>query len=275
MRLFPRPSREELALYYPDGYWNAPKGTLAERIEESYRRFVLGDHVDFVRRALEDAGETGPVLDVGCGSGLFLRMLKEQGTAVVGLDLSVKAAAIAWTSNGVPCFSGELTRVPLADGSCSAVTMFHVLEHLENPVEHLTAAHRLLRPGGRIIVQVPNAACWQFILFGENWRGIEAPRHLINFRACDLENLLDYCGFEVVRRKHFSLRDNPACFATSIAPALDPIVRRIRGVRERPAVKLIKDMLYFGLVVAAVPFTALEAACRAGATVMMEAKKKP
>ncbi len=275
LRLFPRPPREELARYYPDGYWNAPRGTLAERIEESYRRFVLGDHVAFVRRALEDAGEAGPVLDVGCGSGLFLRMLKEQGSAVVGLDLSVRAASIAWRSNGVPCFSGDLTRAPLADGSCSAVTMFHVLEHLENPAEHLCAAHRLLRPCGRIIVQVPNAACWQFILFGENWRGIEVPRHLIDFRACDLENLLHYCGFEVVRRKHFSLRDNPACFATSVAPALDPIVRRIRGAAERAAVRFMKDMLYFAIVAAAVPFTALEAACRAGATVMMEARKKP
>ncbi len=275
IRLYPRPTRAELAACYPQGYWHEGTEGVAGRIEEAYRRFVLGDHVAFVRAALDEAKEAGPLLDVGCGGGLFLRLLREQGVPVIGLDLSPKAAATAWRVNGVPCFCGDLTSAPLPEASCAAVTMFHVLEHLEDPAAHLEAARRVLRPNGRVVVQVPNAGCWQFLILGENWRGIEVPRHLIDFRERDLENLLDYCGFEVLRRKHFSLRDNPACFATSLAPALDPIVRRIRRVRESAAAKLFRDMLYFALVLAAVPFTALEAACRAGATVMMEARKKP
>ena len=110
---------------------------------------------------------------------------------------------------------------------------------------------------------------------GETWRGIEVPRHLWNFRASDLEILLDRCGFDVVRTKHFSLRDNPACLATSLAPALDPTVRHVRNEIETPKRKLLYDALYFGLVVASLPVTLLEAACRAGCTVMMEARKQP
>ncbi len=275
LRLFPRPSRAELAGFYPRQYWFAPGGGFAERLEQAYRRFVLGDHIAFVRRALEDAGESGPVLDVGCGGGLFLRMLKETGAAVVGLDNSADAAAVAWRSNGVPCLCADLGTAPLAPFSCAAVTMFHVLEHLEDPAAYLQAARGLLRPRGRLIVQVPNAACLQFLLLGENWSGIDVPRHLIDFRARDLEALLDSCGFDVLRRKHFSLRDNPAGLATSIAPRLDPMARRILGVAERPAAKLVKDLVYFGLVMAAIPLTAFEAACRAGSTIMIEARKKP
>jgi hypothetical protein len=121
---------------------------------------------------------------------------------------------------------------------------------------------------------VPNAACWQFLLFGERWNGIDVPRHLIDFRAEDLDQLLDTCGFEVLRHKHFSLRDNPPGMATSIAPQLDPMSRRVRKIPETERQRFWKNLAYLGLVAASIPFTLLEAACRAGATVMVEARKK-
>jgi SAM-dependent methyltransferase len=152
--------------------------------------------------------------------------------------------------------------------------MFHVLEHLYDPGSYLDAAHRLLKPDGRLIVQVPNASCWQFLMFGKAWNGVDVPRHLINFKKKDLDSLLDACGFEVLRHKHFSLRDNPAGLATTLAPTLDPMARRIRGNGDSDRMKLFKDLLYFGLVVGSLPFTALEAACHCGSTIMVEARKK-
>src|SRR5579872_1447035 len=71
MRLDPQPSPEELHLYYPDGYWFAPDETAASRLEEAYRRVVLRDHVNFVQTALGHTAAAGPLLDVGCGGGLF------------------------------------------------------------------------------------------------------------------------------------------------------------------------------------------------------------
>jgi SAM-dependent methyltransferase len=214
------------------------------------------------------------VLDVGCGGGLFPKMLREHGIQALGLDFSLGAAGVAWERNRVPTVCGTLSYAPLPDETCAVVTMFHVLEHLYEPAAYLQAAHRLLKPNGRLIIQTPNAACWQFLLLGERWRGLEVPRHLWNFKASDLEILLDRSGFELVRTKHFSLRDNPACLATSIVPSLDPTVRRARHVEESPRQKLIKDLAYFGLVAASLPFTLIESACRAGCTVIMEACKK-
>jgi SAM-dependent methyltransferase len=263
-----------LRRYYPQNYWHSAAGDAASQLEERYRRFVLQDHLRFVEKAIEASEASGAVLDVGCGGGLFLRMMKERGHRVVGLDFSLAAAGVAWESNQVPVVCGTLSRAPFPAGSCAAITMFHVLEHLYEPASYLQSAHSLLHPDGRLIVQAPNAACWQFLLLGENWRGVEVPRHLWQFRARDLEILLDRCGFEVVRVKHFSLRDNPACLATSLVPSLDPTVRKVRGVVEGPRTKLIKDALYFALVAASAPFTLLESACRAGCTVMMEARKR-
>jgi SAM-dependent methyltransferase len=274
IRIHPRPTPRELTGYYPPTYWFEPLGNTADRLEEYYRRFVLRDHVRFVKRAIEASGENGVVLDVGCGGGLFLRMLKERGVAVAGLDFSLEAASIAWRMNRVPAVCGNLSNAPFTPGSCRAITMFHVLEHLYDPTAYLESAHALLRPNGRLVIQVPNAACWQFLLLGQNWSGVDIPRHLLAFRTSDLEVLLDRCGFEPVRFKHFSLRDNPAGLATSLAPGLDPMARRVRGVREGPRGRLIKDLLYFCLVAASVPPTMIEAACRAGSTVMLEARKR-
>ncbi len=273
VRMEPAPPPEELAAYYPRHYWFRPEPSLAGWLEEKYRRLLIKDHVRFVRRALQATGERGPVLDVGCGGGLFLRILKEQGTRVIGLDVSPEAAGVAWHHNGVPTLCGDLVRVPLPQQSCSVVTMFHVVEHLSDPHAYLRSAHQLLQPSGRLVVQVPNIDCWQFALLRSSWNGVDVPRHLYDFRPSDLKRLLQSCGFEVVRTKLFSWRDNPAGLATSLAPSLEPVARRVRGTDRGTLSSLGKDALYFGLVLAAVPFAVLEALCGAGSTVMIEARK--
>jgi SAM-dependent methyltransferase len=190
----------------------------------------------------------------------------------MGLDFAPDAAMVAWTQNRVPTVCATLDQTPFARESCAAVTMFHVLEHLHEPAVYVESARQILKPNGRLIVQVPNAASWQFLLFGPAWNGIDIPRHLVDFRAADIDRLLRKCGFEVLRHKYFSLRDNPAGLATTIAPGLDPMARRVRP--DHQSGRLVKDLLYFALTAAAVPFTVVEACCRAGSTVMVEARKQ-
>ena len=273
VRLDPPPPPEELRLYYPESYWFAPDDSAGNRLAEAYRRMVLRDHVRFVEHALR-AGPGGPLLDVGSGGGLFLGMMRERGFAVVGLDSSREAAAIAWRRQGAPSVCASLEHAPFRAGSLGVVTMFHVLEHAYDPGAYLGAARDLLAPGGRLVVQVPNAASWQFRVLGRSWNGVDVPRHLFDFRDRDVETLLRRAGLEVVRRKYFSLRDNPAGLASSLAPGLDPMARRVRASGEGSAAQLAKDLAYFALVAAAVPLTLLEAICRAGSTVMIEARRR-
>ena len=223
LRLEPRPDADELRRYYPGNYWFVPDESAASRLEERYRRVVLRDHVRFVDRALRESAARGPLLDAGCGGGLFLGMMRERGFRVLGLDVSREAAAIAWRRQQAPSVCAVLESPPFPAGSLAGLTMFHVLEHLYDPRAYLETAHRLLAPDGRLIVQVPNAASWQCRLLGRRWNGMDVPRHLSDFRASDVVKLMEQSGFEVVRRKYFSLRDNPAGLASSLAPGLDPI----------------------------------------------------
>jgi SAM-dependent methyltransferase len=270
IRLEPLPTPEQLARFYPNEYWWDSDDSAADRLSELYRQLVLQDHVHFVTQGLAP----GPVLDIGCGGGSFLAALKRRGNEVIGMDTSPRAAAIARARHGVPAACGRLPALPFRARSFAAVTLFHVLEHLPDPMACLLALWELPVRGGRLVVQVPNASCWQLLLLGEKWSGLDVPRHLIHYRAEDLSGLLDACGFEVRRAKYFSLRDNPAGLATSLCPQLEPVARRVRKVRESKGGRLVKDLLYFALVVAAVPFTLLEAAAAAGSTVMVEAVRK-
>ena len=75
LSLFPQPGAREVRAYYPDNYWFAPENETVDRLEELYRRLVLRDHLNFVCQALRSGPTGGPILDVGSGGGLFLRML--------------------------------------------------------------------------------------------------------------------------------------------------------------------------------------------------------
>ena len=274
VRLDPQPAPEELRQYYPDSYWFAPDQSAASRLEEAYRRLVLRDHVRFVERALRHSSARGPLLDVGSGGGLFLGLMRQRGFRAMGLDFSREAAAIAWRRQSAPAVCAMLENAPFAAESLAGVTMFHVLEHLYDPRAYLNAARDLLAPDGRLVVQVPNLASWQFRLLGRSWNGVDVPRHLFDFRARDVEKLMEQCGFEVLRRKYFSLRDNPAGLASSLAPSLDPMARRVRRVKESGRARLARDLAYFALVMSSLPFTLVEAAFRAGSTVMIEARRR-
>ncbi len=274
--LWPQPSPEELPGFYPPGYWVGPsdRGPAAGRLGwwlERYRRAVLVDHVRFVRdvvRRQRAAGEWRGLLDVGCGDGSFLEALGAR--PALGLDWSADAVR-AVSARGFPALRGQLLSAPLVEGRLSVVTMFHYLEHVTPAGQHLSAVRRLLAPGGRLVVQVPNAAAWQARLLRGSWGGYDPPRHLVDYDTGTLRRTLERHGFRVRRTTHRSLRDNPTTLANSLAPGLYPPARLARPGR-RTALDGLASLAYLGLVLLALPATWIEATLGHGAAVTMEAE---
>jgi SAM-dependent methyltransferase len=138
----------------------------------------------------------GRLLDVGSGRGDLGSVLGRRGWQVIGLDPSPEAVAEA-RSRGVASEQGTLTDVDdrLADGSFDVVVFQHSLEHVAEPADDLAAARRLLKPGGRVIVSVPNFASWQRRRFASFWFHLDLPRHRSHFTPNGLQEALGRAGF--------------------------------------------------------------------------------
>ncbi|MFL5350787.1 MAG: class I SAM-dependent methyltransferase [Hyalangium sp.] len=143
--------------------------------------------------------QPGRLLELGCGSGAFLRAAAKLDWKATGLDFDPAAVAVASKIPGVEARVGELTEQGFPTGSFDAVVMNNVLEHVHNPVEIITECRRVLAPGGRLVAVTPNMEAYGHDIMGPDWRGLEIPRHLYVFTAPALIRLGRRAGFERVR----------------------------------------------------------------------------
>lgn len=206
LRLREIPPQEELLSYYQENYYREEDGSRfpgpMEWLAREFRR----------RRAARLRAWSPPpgrVLDVGCGRGIFLAQMKQWGYEAAGTQLSQTAANYARKRFGLTIFEGELPEAPFEPASFDLVTMWHVLEHTTNPRAYLERVHELLKPGGRFLVEVPNAACGSTRWGGSGWLHWDIPRHLFHFTPQTLEQLLKETGFRVEDRSFFSLEYGP------------------------------------------------------------------
>ncbi|MFQ5900905.1 MAG: class I SAM-dependent methyltransferase [Thermodesulfobacteriota bacterium] len=102
------------------------------------------------------SGRKGKLLDVGCGEGLFLELAGKEGWDTTGVEFSPFAARYGRDKLGLNIFQGELTNAEFPDNTFDAVTMWHVLEHTQDPVAALREARRVLKDDGVFILAVPN-----------------------------------------------------------------------------------------------------------------------
>ena len=141
----------------------------------------------------------GRLLDVGCGNGLFLGSMARAGWSAHAVDFDAAALALAARQRGVTTSQGALSELALPAASFDAIHMGNVIEHLSDPLKTLAECHRLLKPGGRMVVITPNLDSLGHRLFGADWRGLEPPRHVFLFSVRSLTKLARAAGFNAPR----------------------------------------------------------------------------
>jgi SAM-dependent methyltransferase len=184
---------------------------LAQRLLQWFRRARVRKFV---------GQHPGRALDVGCGDGSFLAALAQRGWDVYGTELSASIAASAWQRLGDRIRVGEVEAAAYPEASFDLITFWHVLEHLNNPRNALAEARRLIKPGGRVLVGVPNIRSFQAQLFKEDWLHLDVPRHRWHFSPDTLTELAQRCDFDVVQFRHFSAEYGPFGIVQGIATRL-------------------------------------------------------
>ncbi len=146
----------------------------------------------------------GRLLDFGCGSGWFAERMSERGWQVTGLDVSPQVAADVRQRLGIPVHVGTLPHPALAPNSFDVVNMGAVLEHVPHPHEVIGAARAALKPGGLLVISVPNRDSWSFRHAGAAWFSLDLPRHLLHFTPATLRRLVEEHGFEVCEERQLA-----------------------------------------------------------------------
>lgn len=168
------------------------------------RRLADRDRMRFVG-ALEPGAR---VLEVGAGDGKFVGLMRDAGLDAWGLDPSPAARSVA-AGAGIEVLSAGVDDADVAPRSQDAVVLWHSLEHLEDPAAALRRIAGWSRPGGRLVVAVPNLAGLQARLGGDRWFHQDVPRHRTHFTPAGLAALLSRTGFRLERTRHLLVEQNP------------------------------------------------------------------
>jgi SAM-dependent methyltransferase len=171
-----------------------------QRVQE--RRHPL--YKEFLARYLPRPGRNR-LLDVGCGSGMFLRLARAADWDVMGTEIA-EAAAQAARAAGLSVRLGSLPAADLPESSFDVVTLWNVLDFLPDPLGHLRAVRRLLAPGGLLVARVSNLT-FQSVVYRAScrlrpWPRLAAPLarqcfiSQVGFNARSLRSTLERAGFE-------------------------------------------------------------------------------
>ena len=220
----PRPTSEALGGFYGANYYSfgVPSVEPAKenpRLKERLRHTILARHFGYTQLhadakipyavssfmarflALPDFVEGGVLLDVGCGSGERMLELAQFGWQAKGLEYSQTAADHGKLA-GLDISVGDLTRCDFADDSFAAITFYHSLEHVSSPRATLARARQLLRPGGQLLIAVPNFGSGERKIFGRHWGWLQMPTHLFHFDKVSLTQSVRAAGFSDVEVRY-------------------------------------------------------------------------
>jgi 2-polyprenyl-3-methyl-5-hydroxy-6-metoxy-1,4-benzoquinol methylase len=189
LETFPQPSLEQLPKYYKSENYISHTDTQRNLFEKAYhfvRRISLKKKLKLINSF---SSEENKLLDVGCGTGDFLQIAKQNKWTVFGIEPNDDARKIANIKTSSSVYKTE-ELLKFKAQSFDVITLWHVLEHLPKLEEHISILKSLLKPKGILIIAVPNYKSYDAKYYKEFWAAYDAPRHLWHFSQSSISKLV-------------------------------------------------------------------------------------
>ena len=192
----PRPTPEVIGKYYKSNEYYSHqqnKKGIIPRIYETVKLFNIKRKASYAIDGLK----SGKLLDIGCGVGDFLCHVKSKGWDVVGIEPSADAKSIAQDRLGfLPLNPADSYLLP--NNSFDVITMWHVLEHIDDLKFQISELYRLLKPSGRLIIALPNYQSFDCQYYKDKWAAWDVPRHLNHFSPESICSIITSNGMKFV-----------------------------------------------------------------------------
>ena len=278
--LHPRPTAAQLDRAYSESYYGEQDDKFSPFIEKILDYF-RGKRARLIKKYVAAPAK---VLDIGCGNGRFLQyLLKEGNYETYGVELAGKAAERAAAIPQIHLKKGRLEHGDFEAESLDAVTLFHVFEHLDEPIKTLEIASNILKKDGILVMSFPNIDSLQSNMFKGKWLHLDPPRHLFFFKPRDFVTEMKNYGFELVQETHFCIEQNPFGMQQSLLNKMtkkrEVLYEYLKGneayVNGHSKLNLFAQRSFFTLSYPLFVISdALESAFGKGATVEFVFKKK-
>lgn len=195
------PDSAHIGPYYKSedyiSHTNTSKG-LVNKIYQTVRHRTIRNKRKLIERATGLSG--GKLLDIGCGVGTFLHAMQEHGWTVTGLEPDAEARQVAAKLYNLQVQEiGELETLPAA--TYDVITLWHVLEHVHQLHDYIERLRELLKPGGTLLIAVPNYTSRDAAVYGPYWAAYDVPRHLYHFSPASIDRLMAQHNMTVVTHK--------------------------------------------------------------------------
>ena len=194
------PDEKEIGRYYESpeyiSHSNTNKGII-NRIYHIARSIMLQHKVNLIKKLT--MLRNGRLLDYGAGTGYFAREMQRKGWQITAIEKSEQARNHSKENYNFEILPEEAF-AQLEPQSYDVITLWHVMEHLQNPDAFWEQAKRILDDSGIMIVAVPNCASYDAENYGKHWAAYDVPRHLWHFTSSTIMRMGEKHGFILERR---------------------------------------------------------------------------
>ena len=193
----PRPNKESIGNYYKSEEYYSHQENKKGFIPRIYERIKAINLKHKYKIATQDIN-IGQLLDIGCGVGDFLHTAEQHGWECTGVEPAEEAIEIAKKRTKAKLISSEDLQ-NIENETFDVITMWHVLEHVDNLKWQIEQLFRLVKTNGRVVIAIPNYKSADAEYYKEKWAAYDVPRHLNHFNKEVISKIFKMSGFDLIK----------------------------------------------------------------------------